>query len=117
MRLTPVVHPLFTGAGYSLILSLVPVGLSGEEPPMQTAQPASAPAFVPRPSEGRPAAAQLAEFRFESDAALERALALAAAQSWIAGYTVDRVRRTLRVTLAGVPQRTARRRAEATSVH
>jgi hypothetical protein len=84
---------------------------------MQIAQTASAPAFVPRPSEGRPAALQRAEFRFESDAALERALALAGEQSWIAGYTVDRTRRTLRVTLAAVPQRSAGRRAEATPVH
>jgi hypothetical protein len=99
------------------MLSLIPVGLCGEEPPMQTTQTASAPAFAPRPHEARPATALLAEFRFGSDAALERALALAGEQSWIAAYTVDRTRRTLRVTLAGVPQPGARRRTEATRVH
>jgi hypothetical protein len=84
---------------------------------MQTTQTASAPAFAPRRSEDRPAAVQLAEFHFGSDAALERALALAGEQSWIAAYTVDRTRRTLRVTLAGGPQPGARRRSEATTVH
>ena len=63
-------------------------------------QQAPALAFVPRPSSERPTATQLAEFRFESNAALERALALAAGQSWIASYAVDRARRILRVTLA-----------------
>jgi hypothetical protein len=43
---------------------------------------------------------QRAEFRFASDAALERALLLARDQSWIASWTVDRAERTLRVVLA-----------------
>ena len=43
---------------------------------------------------------QRAEFRFASDAALERALLLARDQSWIASWTVDRTERTLRVVLA-----------------
>ena len=41
-----------------------------------------------------------AEFRFTSDAALERALALLGAQPWIGACSVDRARRTLRVSLS-----------------
>jgi hypothetical protein len=65
---------------------------------MQTAAPL---AYVPQTGPARaPEAAQRAEFRFASDAALERALALAASQSWIASCTVDRSRRTLSVVLS-----------------
>jgi hypothetical protein len=56
--------------------------------------------FVPRREETRAPGAELAEFCFESEAALERAVALAAAQSWIRSFSVDRTRRALRVTLA-----------------
>ena len=44
--------------------------------------------------------AQYAEFRFATDAALERALLLARDQSWIASWAVDRTQRTMRVELA-----------------
>ena len=78
----------------------------------------SAPAFVPGPAETWPVGPQRAEFRFESDAALERALNLAAQQSWIAGCAVDRPRRTLRVTLAaGVAAPVCTRTAELTTIH
>jgi hypothetical protein len=51
-----------------------------------------------------------AEFRFESVAALERALALAREQSWVANCAVDRSERTLRVVLSsGTPASVARR--------
>jgi hypothetical protein len=77
------------------------------------------PAFVPGPAETRSVAVQRAEFRFESDAALERALALVPEQSWIAICSVDRARRTLRVTLApGIPQPPAPSRAtEPATIH
>jgi hypothetical protein len=58
---------------------------------------------IPTPtSETRPEAsrAQYAEFRFATDAALERALLLARDQSWIASWAVDRTQRTMRVELA-----------------
>jgi hypothetical protein len=81
-------------------------------------QLAPAPAFVSRPAESPPVATRLAEFCFASDAALERALALAADQSWIAACTVDRARRTLRVTLCpGVPQAAPYRHAGGASLH
>ena len=81
-------------------------------------QTAFAPELVSRPAESRPAAAQLAEIRFESDAALERALALAAGQTWIAACAVDRARRTLRLTLAaGASQRPVSRHASAATLH
>ena len=81
-------------------------------------QMAAALSVVPRSPKSR-SAAELAEFRFESDAALERALALAAEQSWIAGCSVDRARRTLRVTLSpGTAQAAVlRRRASGASIH
>ena len=47
-----------------------------------------------------PISARRAEFRFESDAALERALALVCDQRWIASCSVDRERRALCVVLA-----------------
>jgi hypothetical protein len=51
-----------------------------------------------------------AEFRFESEAALERAVALARGQSWVADCAVDRRERTLRVVLSsGTPASAARR--------
>jgi hypothetical protein len=65
-------------------------------------------AFVPQSGPARaPETLQRAEFRFASDAALERALELARTQSWIASCAVDRTRRTLRVVLAsGAGRRT-----------
>ena len=57
--------------------------------------------FVRETGQGpAPAAPQRAEFRFASDAALERALGLARSQSWIGNCTVDRAARTLRVVLS-----------------
>jgi hypothetical protein len=44
--------------------------------------------------------AQIAEFHFASEAALERAVLLARDQSWIASCAVDRTTRTMRVQLA-----------------
>jgi len=64
---------------------------------MQTA----ALAFVPQTAPARaPEALQRAEFRFASQASLERALALLRTQSWIASCSVDRTRLTLDVVLA-----------------
>jgi hypothetical protein len=60
-----------------------------------------------------------AEFHFATDAALDRALALALEQPWIGELTVDRRRRTLRVTLsAGTPAvRPGRSRESSPSLH
>jgi hypothetical protein len=82
-------------------------------------QTAVALAFVPRSAKA-PVAPQLAEFRFQSDAALERALDLASGQSWIAACAVDRARRTLRVTLAAgtsQPPGLGRHSERASSLH
>jgi|GEM_PF-5981537 len=46
-----------------------------------------------------PARADLVAVRFESDAALLRALALAASQAWVAECRVDRATRTLHLRL------------------
>jgi hypothetical protein len=63
---------------------------------MQTAAPLAA---TPRPASSPAVTTARAEFHFESEAALERACALAREQSWIASCSVDRPRRTLRVVL------------------
>jgi hypothetical protein len=69
-----------------------------------------------RPAPRAPWSARDAEFQFATDAALERALALALEQPWIGELAVDRRRRTLRVTLsAGTPAVAPGRGREATA--
>ena len=64
-------------------------------------QTAASIAYVPQTGPARaPEAPLRSELRFASDAALERALALARSQRWIASCTVDRSRRILHVVLA-----------------
>jgi len=69
-------------------------------------QTATSLAYVPQTGPARaPEVPLRSELRFASDAALERALALARSQRWIAACTVDRSRRTLHVVLASGAER------------
>ncbi len=84
---------------------------------MQTlSHPEDSPATpaTPRASAWAP---RRAEFRFTTEAALERALELALAQPWIGACTVDRARRTLRVSLAAGTSAPARCREASPALH
>lgn len=71
-------------------------------------QTATSLAYAPQTGPARaPEIPLRSELRFASDAALERALALARSQRWIASCTVDRSRRTLQVVLASGAERPA----------